>query len=38
MDALIALLVILVSFVGLDLAAVRWGADSRPPIADDHRR
>jgi hypothetical protein len=38
MEALIALVAILVSLVGLDIAAVRWGADSREPMSDDHAR
>ena len=38
MDALIALVVILVALVGLDLAALNWGVDSREPIGDDHAR
>jgi len=38
MDALIALVVIVVALVGLDLAAVTWGVDSRESIGDDHAR
>ncbi len=38
MDALYALIVILVALVGLDLAAVTWGVDSRDTIGDDHAR
>lgn len=38
MDALIALFAVVISLVGLDLFAVRWGTDSRPSIADDHAR
>ena len=38
MDALIALIAMLVALVGLDLAAVTWGADSRECIGDDHAR
>ena len=38
MDALIALVVILMALVGLDLAAVTWGVDSRESIGDDHAR
>lgn len=38
MDAIFALVVALVGFVTLDVAAVRWGSDSRPTIGDDHRR
>ncbi len=26
------------AIVALGMASIRWGADSRPPIADDHRR
>jgi hypothetical protein len=29
---------LLVAFLGLDLAALRFGVDSRDPIGDDHRR
>ena len=38
MDALIALVAILVALVGLDLAAITWGADSREQMRDDHAR
>ena len=38
MDALVALFIIVVSLVGLDLAAVSWGVDSRESIGDDHVR
>jgi len=38
MDALITLAAILVALVGLDLAALSWGADSRDSIGDDHAR
>jgi len=38
MDALFALFIIVASLVGLDLAGVAWGADSREPIGDDHVR
>jgi hypothetical protein len=41
MDVLVAALVAFVAIVtllGLDLAATSWGADSRPRLADDHRR
>ncbi|HLO35945.1 MAG TPA: hypothetical protein VK194_07675 [Candidatus Deferrimicrobium sp.] len=37
MDALITLVAILIGIVGLDLAAVSFGADSRDSIGDDHR-
>lgn len=38
MDTIFALAVALVGFVAFALAAVRWGADSRPTIGDDRRR
>jgi hypothetical protein len=36
-----ALLVIIVAVAGLaafDIAALRWGVDSRPTLGDDHHR
>ncbi len=38
MEAIFALIVAIVAFIGLDVAAIGWGADSRPGMADDHRR
>lgn len=38
MDALLLLAMIVALFVGLDLAAVTWGADSRDSVGDDHTR
>lgn len=38
MDALLTVFIFIVSLVGLDLAAVAWGADSREPMGDDHAR
>lgn len=38
MEALSTLIVILIALVGLDLAAVRFGVDSRDPMRDDHAR
>jgi hypothetical protein len=38
MEALLALVVAIIALIGLDLAAVRWGADSRPGMVDDHQR
>ena len=38
MELLIALAIALIAFLGLDIAAVAWGADSRPGMADDHLR
>jgi hypothetical protein len=38
MEALIVFIVIIASLVGLDVAAVKWGVDSRPSLRDDHNR
>ncbi|MEA2538120.1 MAG: hypothetical protein QOF11_2354 [Chloroflexota bacterium] len=38
MDAIFALVASVLGLVALDLAAMRWGSDSRPTIGDDHRR
>jgi nitrogen fixation-related uncharacterized protein len=38
MDVLSALLVVVIGLVGLDLAAITWGVDSRESIGDDHVR
>ncbi len=38
MDALLILFVIVAGLVGLDVAALGAGADSRDPIGDDHAR
>jgi hypothetical protein len=38
MEALFALVIAVVAVVGVDLAAVVWGADSRPGMVDDHQR
>lgn len=38
MEAIFVLVAILVALVGFDLAALRWGADSRPGMTDDHAR
>jgi len=38
MDALASLLFVFVSLATFDLLALRHGVDSRPTIADDHRR
>jgi hypothetical protein len=38
MEAFLALVVAIIALIGLDLAAVRWGADSRPGMVDDHQR
>lgn len=38
MEAMIIVIVIVASLVGLDLAAMTWGVDSREPVGDDHAR
>ena len=38
MDALIALAAILIGLIGLDIAALCWGADSHESFLDDHAR
>jgi hypothetical protein len=38
MEAIFALVVAVVAILGLDAAAIGWGSDSRPAMADDHRR
>jgi nitrogen fixation-related uncharacterized protein len=38
MEALFALIAAAVALIGIDLAATRWGTDSRPGMVDDHRR
>ena len=38
MEAFVAIVVALVALIGLDLAAIQWGADSRPGMTDDHSR
>ena len=36
MEAIVSLIVILISIVGFDLAAMRWGQDSRERPLDEH--
>ena len=38
MEAMILLIVIVALLVGLDLAAMTWGVDSRESVGDDHAR
>jgi hypothetical protein len=38
MEAIFAIVIIVVALLGLDVAAIRFGADSRPAMADDHGR
>ena len=38
MEAMFALFALIGAFAGLGIAALGWGVDSRPSIADDHAR
>lgn len=38
MEAFLALVVVVIALIGFDFAAIRWGADSRPGMMDDHQR
>ena len=38
MDVIAAVIAIIAGMLAFDLAAVRWGADSRPSLDDDHHR
>ena len=38
MDAMFALFIAISAFAGLGVAALGWGVDSRPGMADDHAR
>jgi hypothetical protein len=38
MEALFALVIAVTALIGLDVAAMRWGTDSRPGMVDDHQR
>lgn len=38
MELIFALVIAIVAFIGLDIAAVTFGVDSRPGMADDHAR
>ena len=38
MEAIFALIVVVVALLGLDAAAIRFGTDSRANLADDHGR
>lgn len=38
MEVLFAVAIAVIAVLGLDLAASVWGVDSRPGLADDHRR
>jgi len=38
MEAIFALIAVVIALLGLDVAAIKFGADSRPAMADDHGR
>lgn len=38
MEALVMILVLVVALAMLGTASLRWGADSRPALPDDHAR
>ncbi len=38
MEAIVMILVLIVGLAALDGTSLRWGADSRPQITDDHAR
>lgn len=38
MDGLLLLALVIAALLAFDVAAVRWGVDSRPSIGDDHAR
>ena len=38
MEALVMVLIIVISLVLLDAASITWGVDSRDTLPDDHRR
>jgi hypothetical protein len=38
MEAIVMFLAVIIGLIGLDLAALRWGVDSRSSLQDDHHR
>jgi nitrogen fixation-related uncharacterized protein len=38
MEAIIMMIVLIAGLVAVGAAALLWGADSRDPMPDDHRR
>jgi hypothetical protein len=38
MEFIVMIIVLIVALAALDGSSLRWGADSRPQIADDHAR
>jgi hypothetical protein len=38
MEAIVILMILIVGLMGLDVAALNWGSDSRGSLPDDHAR
>jgi hypothetical protein len=38
MEAIVMFLILIIGLMGLDVAALLWGADSRATLPDDHTR
>jgi hypothetical protein len=38
MEAIVMFVILIVGLLGLDVAALNWGADSRGSLPDDHAR
>ncbi len=38
MEAIVMILVLVAGLAALDVAALRWGVDTRPQMTDDHVR
>lgn len=38
MEAIVMFAIVIIGLVGLDVAALNWGADSRGSLPDDHVR
>lgn len=38
MEAIFAIMLVVIGLVAFDAAAINWGADSRGTLPDDHRR
>ena len=38
MEFIVVLAILIVALMGLDFAALNWGADSRSTLPDDHAR
>jgi hypothetical protein len=38
MEIILVIMILIVGLMGLDVAALQWGADSRGSLPDDHAR